>query len=317
MTRNWLSLLAPALAGLLAIPATHVSAQVPLFGDGSFERGLAFDTVIGGADINGEPLFICRSADGGDGESQLGKTRSDWRHCAYGFQREEKMTSTFETMRPRWEGKTPILPIQSGNTFGWDAQLKVDLPICRVFYNGSLQVGKGVAGKCNFAFDGAEIALSNFGLLRVTFGMTAVRGNPLPKDAIVAGKDMNGELLYPCIASLAGGTHPGKTRRDWNACHIGYGGKEHAVTNYTVFVPAFYEFNRSVQQHPVFLAGRDADGEPLGICQANVQGSKQVGKYREDMQRCFVSFGGAELELASGFKTLREHGPFNGQKFPE
>jgi hypothetical protein len=61
-----------------------------------------------------------------------------------------------------------------------------------------------------------------------------------PADAIVAGKDSDGTTLYMCTAYYQSGFQPGKTRRDWNACDVSWGGSEHYVTsNYYVLIPGY------------------------------------------------------------------------------
>ena len=73
----------------------------------------------------------------------------------------------------------------------------------------------------------------------------AVNGGPLPPNAVQAGNEtdltVNGPTypLYICRAPFQGGLHPGKIRSGWTACHISWGGTEHAISTYDVLVPTF------------------------------------------------------------------------------
>ena len=57
----------------------------------------------------------------------------------------------------------------------------------------------------------------------------------IPRNAVVGG-DEDGAKLYIARAFYRGGTHPGKIKKGWEGCNIGYGGKEVTVRNYEVLV---------------------------------------------------------------------------------
>ncbi len=57
----------------------------------------------------------------------------------------------------------------------------------------------------------------------------------IPRNAVVGG-DEDGAKLYIARAFYRGGTHPGKIKKGWDGCNIGYGGKEVTIRNYEVLV---------------------------------------------------------------------------------
>lgn len=57
----------------------------------------------------------------------------------------------------------------------------------------------------------------------------------IPRHAVVGG-DEDGDKLYIARAYYRGGTHPGKIKRGWDGCNIGYGGKEIMIRDYEILV---------------------------------------------------------------------------------
>lgn len=64
----------------------------------------------------------------------------------------------------------------------------------------------------------------------------AASNGKIPSGSLVGGNEANGEKLYVCRANYKGGVHPGKVRKAFGACNIGWGGKEVAVNPYEVLV---------------------------------------------------------------------------------
>jgi hypothetical protein len=115
-----------------------------------------------------------------------------------------------------------------------------DLFICRAMVNGGLQPGKvrpGL-GACNIPFGGAEVRVTNYQVLvSGNFGWVRIRGG-IPPRAVRGGYDVPPQSppLFVCQAPYQGGIHPGKTRPDWDSCHISWGGQEITVDRYAVLV---------------------------------------------------------------------------------
>jgi Protein of unknown function (DUF3421) len=105
------------------------------------------------------------------------------------------------------------------------------LGLCVANYNGSLQPGKylGDDKMCHFSYAGVEVLTSDFSHVIVRTRSMVPAGN-LAFD-FVAGQDTNGQPLYACRAQLFREDNDfsiqlGKYRRDFDSCHVSYGGFE-------------------------------------------------------------------------------------------
>jgi hypothetical protein len=141
------------------------------------------DAIVGGADIGGQPLYIC-SADMGDGY-QPGKARRDWNACDVSFGGLENYKSAFFVLVPNWinlnlneEGTSVTCgayiegscwEILHPIAVGKDTDGEV-LYACQVrlypgpgVYPGKIAASFG--GGCSYAMNGVENYSSDFNLL--------------------------------------------------------------------------------------------------------------------------------------------------------
>lgn len=107
------------------------------------------------------------------------------------------------------------------------------LYICQALFNGTVQPGKVVSGRCNITYGGAEIVKDNF---RVLIGRDLdwrqVKHGRIPSNAVPGGFE-NGHPIYICRADYGfHGQHPGKIVG--NFCNIGYAGREIMISKYDV-----------------------------------------------------------------------------------
>ncbi|MCH7973158.1 MAG: DUF3421 domain-containing protein [Bacteroidetes bacterium] len=89
----------------------------------------------------------------------------------------------------------------------------------------------------------------------------------IPRHAVVGG-DEDGDKLYIARAYYRGGTHPGKIKRGWDGCNIGYGGKEIMIRDYEVLV--YNRRNDDYDDNVVkdiirFFGGKDLSVETLRV----------------------------------------------------
>ena len=120
-------------------------------------------------------------------------------------------------------------------------------------------------------------------------------GNVPPK-AQPAGNEANGQPLFLCRATFNGGIHPGKIRTEFGGCNVAWGGQEHKVTNYQVWVGDLKWRADSNGNMPgnARLPGNEANGEKLGVCRASFQGGLHPGKIRTAFGGCNIPWGGQE-----------------------
>lgn len=122
---------------------------------------------------------------------------------------------------------------------------------------------------------------------------------PPPTITPNGGYEANGEPLFVCRASMNGGMHPGKIRNGFNGCNIGYGGREETVVSYQVFTGhgrwTTAQFGAIPQG--MIQAGREANGQPLGVCRAQWSGGVHPGKIRNGFSGCNIGYGGREITV--------------------
>jgi len=132
----------------------------------------------------------------------------------------------------------------------------------------------------------------------------ATSGGNVPPTAVAAGKEANGQALFLCRAKYGSdnGVHPGKTRREFNGCNIGWGGKEVAVPQYEVAVslPAGATWQPTTGANipaTAIMGGQEAAGG-LAICRVNYQGGVHMGKTRAAFNGCNIGWGGNEVAVS-------------------
>ena len=58
----------------------------------------------------------------------------------------------------------------------------------------------------------------------------------VPENALIAGREADGQVLFICRAKYNGGIHPGKIRAEFRGCNIPWGGNEITMPEYEVLV---------------------------------------------------------------------------------
>ena len=144
---------------------------------------------------------------------------------------------------------------------------------------------------------------SSFAQVPSPVAWVATSGGNIPATAVAAGKEANGQALFLCRAKYGpdNGVHPGKTRREFNGCNIGWGGREVAVAQYevAVSVPAGATWQPTTGANipaTAIIGGQEAAGV-LAICRANHQGGVHPGKTRREFNGCNIGWGGSEVAI--------------------
>lgn len=147
-----------------------------------------------------------------------------------------------------------------------------------------------------------------------SFGQRWVKihsGNEIPPDAVVGGKDGDGNPLYVSHANYGGNWHPGKTRRDWNSTSIEYGNKEVNVGDYEILVgnDGLSWVNVSDGNMPHFAVQTGHENENnLYTCRCQYQGTTQVGKTWQGINACRIGYGGNGIPVPV-YEVLVYSGP--------
>lgn len=142
--------------------------------------------------------------------------------------------------------------------------------------------------------------------MAVTARFVVARGR-LPAGAHRSGYERDHKLLFVARAKVEGGVHIGKTRADWKAAAIPYGGKEVWTAEFEVWVPPLSnKAGGAWSTTPVnnaVAAGNEADGTPLYPARAWHEGGLHLGKWRADWSAASISYAGAEI-WAPKFEVL-------------
>lgn len=128
-------------------------------------------------------------------------------------------------------------------------------------------------------------------------------GNRIPVDAVQGGQEAAG-ALFICRADYKGGKHMGKTRKEFNACNIGWGGREIQIPAYEVLVGKIGMWVPSAGGNlpaGAIQGGNEADGKPLYLCRAKNgrDGGIHPGKIRKEFGACNIGWGGKEVSVRS------------------
>lgn len=187
--------------------------------------------------------------------------------------------------------------------------------VCRGQYRSSLQVGRiepGFAG-CKIPFDGVEVVLNDYEVLMRDWHLNRVdvRPNAFWKDrwdlAPIFGSDIGGAPLYLCTGLRNGIWYLGKMQKEWNHCNIGLEGREISVSieeGVQVVLPGFAA-KLGVGSDNYWHAGYEANGAPLGICQALYLNEMYLGKQLPD-HHCNIAINGKEVSVTEKFGSLLE-----------
>ncbi|XP_065209329.1 uncharacterized protein LOC135837847 [Planococcus citri] len=120
----------------------------------------------------------------------------------------------------------------------------------------------------------------------------------VPPNAIVAGKDVDGGLLYVGKVIHEGDTVPCKIAPSAGGAFVAFAGEEHSKFDYEVLCGSNVAWqsasNGQVPKNAI-VAGQTSDGEKLYIGRAIHQSSLTPGKVHPSHGVLYISFGGKEI----------------------
>ncbi|XP_065219813.1 uncharacterized protein LOC135845271 [Planococcus citri] len=119
-----------------------------------------------------------------------------------------------------------------------------------------------------------------------------------PPNAVVAGADVSGELIYVIRAQHEGALIPGKLVPSHRAAYVAWGGRENPKDSYEVLcdcTPSWVHVTGSQIPPNAFEGGRSENGERLFIGRSQHEGSTTPGKVQPSHGVCYIPFGGQEV----------------------
>jgi hypothetical protein len=279
------------------------------------------DAIVAGYESDGTAFYVCH---GGTNEGyglQPGKYRSGFSGCDFGYAGQEIYAPDFQFLVSSWQsasgGSIPSNAIMGGCEaplpgHGFCGAL---LYYCRAGVPGyyGLWPGKIEAGfsGCHVPFYGQERIEPSYQVFvalnpAMPLSLVSASSGNVPFGALRSGTDSDGQPLYMCSASYAGGRHPGKLRKEFGSCHIPYGGGEVAVQSYSVEVPLWVPAGSIGESFPT---GHEYDGTRLYTCRDYFGGGLHPGKYVSSIRHCNFGWGGVEQSQTTGFDILSNYDP--------
>ena len=129
-----------------------------------------------------------------------------------------------------------------------------------------------------------------------------------PEGAVKAGTD-HGVPIFVARARHQGGLVPGKLHHGHKAVYVPWGGVEHAKKGYEVLTGTGLSWTGAANGHVpknAVKGGHTADGQPLYVIRAKVEGIDACGKINPQNQFGHVPFGGKE-HIVKHYEVLVQH----------
>lgn len=181
----------------------------------------------------------------------------------------------------------------------------------RAYHEGDLIPAKVIPSKnvAYVAHGGQEHAKQEFHIL-TGFGFEWVSSSNghVPADAVVAGNQADGDVLYVGRAPVGGSLSVGKIQPSHACMYVPFDGLEHSIHQYEVLVApkrsTWIQSSRFAPlPHGAILAGNDQDGSPIYIGRAWHNGDQIPAKVIPSKQAAYIAYGGQEV-LKDEFELL-------------
>ena len=197
------------------------------------------NAVVGGHEADGTPLYIGQVKY--EGGKHIGKVRKEFGGCNFSYGGKELCEPEYRVLmaKTHWVNATGGEVPQDSMVGGNEADGE-KLYVGRVNYEGGVHIGKvrGAFGGCNFGWGGEEHCEKEYQVLSKVKGKwVKAEGGEVPEGALHCGREADGALLYLARTEFEGGVHPGKLRTEFGGILVPWGGKEHMMPSYEVFVP--------------------------------------------------------------------------------
>lgn len=205
---------------------------------------LPLHPLVAGYTPQNTPTYYCRANVAGS-DLQLGEIEPGNSGCTIPYGGSFYFASTYQVLTsdaPAY-GHTPFTTVRATNGFvppdairGGRDDDGTDLYVCTALVGGAQ-----VPGKLRASFGGCDINLLFAETVVPTYEVLVPEWseNPPPPGYqygfdYAPGYDIDGTPLYICRAYYQGNVMPGKTRKDWTTCNIGYNGAEVLATFYDI-----------------------------------------------------------------------------------
>jgi hypothetical protein len=121
---------------------------------------------------------------------------------------------------------------------------------------------------------------------------------PLPRDAVLGGRDVDGSQIYVGRASHDGETIPCKVIPTKQVAYISYNGSEISKHNFDILIGNDVKWKKERNgkiPKGAYPGGQTRGGETLYIGRVDHSRSTTVGKVHASHGCCYIPFGGKEI----------------------
>jgi Protein of unknown function (DUF3421) len=264
------------------------------------------DTIVGGknAVTVDVPIGICRARASIDDPNSKYPGGLVSGGCSINLGGAAQVISSYEVLVPGLKSASSGTVPTNATNKGAHGVSGAPLDFCRADLGGGkgVQLGSLAPGSrgCLIPYGGAtQTVSSSYDVLvdlsprlpLTTYPVSS--GGNIPLDALVGGKDTDGQTLYYCQASYGGAVVPGKTGPKFKSCDIPWQGYEVYVPSYQVLVPLW----KNVGTPLTFPAYTYPNGvTKIHVCRGTASSSLTLpGRYNpsSDLNNCNLSNGSA------------------------
>lgn len=139
--------------------------------------------------------------------------------------------------------------------------------------------------------------------------MSATSRSPLPRNAVLGGKDTDGAPIYVGRAHHHGDQIPCKVMPSKQIAYVPYNGSEIPIHNFDILTGTVAKWKKEKNgkiPKGAFPAGKTQSGEVLYVARVDHNRSTTVGKLHPSHGCTYIPYGGKEMpfkeyEVLAGF----------------
>ncbi|CRK89235.1 CLUMA_CG002994, isoform A [Clunio marinus] len=270
---------------------------------GNARSRMSNKALLGGKDSDGASIYVGRAFH--QGVWLPAKFIPSKNACYVPYNGKEVFVQDFEVLEAK-ENKFSWEPASDGRiatgavSTGRDGN--DEIYIGRAPYQGSMTVGKiHPSHRCIYLpYGGNEVRLTHYEVLvykRPSLQwMSTNSHSPLPRNAVLGGRDTDGAEIFVGRASHAGDVMPCKVIPSKRVAYVSYNGSEVSMHNFEVLVGsnAKWKKARDGKVPKGAFPGGSSSGEVLYIGRANHNRSTTVGKLHPSHGCVYIPYGGKE-----------------------
>ncbi|XP_055914857.1 uncharacterized protein LOC129948065 isoform X2 [Eupeodes corollae] len=260
------------------------------------------EAVAAGVDSDGDAIYIGRASFNNDLLPAKVIPNKGKAYVSHGGQEHEVskydvLCGLYYSWASDTDGNVPPTAVKSGLTCDGET-----LYVGRGFHQGSLTVGKihPSHGCLYIPYGESEVKLTSYEVLVQPEQWIEATPDCIPRGAIVAGNDSDGDTIYVGRLKHGGDLLPAKVIPAKGGAYVCYGGEEVKSDNFQMLVGAGFVWADCEEGQVLpgaVPSGNTSDGETLYVGRGHYNGSLSVGKVHPSHECLYLPYGGEEVKL--------------------